>query len=55
VSISIVKDQIVKFVRVRQVFFALAIICPIIFSYKSLFCPTKCDLSGNGGTNFLDP
>ena len=36
-SISLVKNQIDKFVWVIQVVFALAIICPIIFSYKSHF------------------
>ena len=34
---SLVKDPNVQFVRVRQDFFALAIICPIIFSSKSHF------------------
>ena len=35
--ISLVKDPNVQFVRVRNKFFALTIICPIIFSSKSHF------------------
>jgi hypothetical protein len=54
VFISLDKGPIVQFVRVRQDFYALAIIYPIWIS----FCPTKSGLSGTditSGTNFLDP